>query len=401
VTLSEAWSVLLGGESKVSVESMASLTGLVPDEDRGEVQAAIAAALKGPESAYRVEHRVRTASGVPIWIVSEGRVVERAADGRALRMIGTNRDITERIRATNALRESEERFRGAMHASPVGMAIVSIDGRWLKVNPALSRITGYSEAELQGMTFQDLTHPEDREIAPERLQKLLEGECESYQIEKRYLHKDGHEVWVEVNVSVMRDATGASPQLIAQILDVSERHRMQRQLEHLALHDVLTGLPNSRLLQDRLEQTLAATRRNSQPMGLMYLDLDEFKPVNDTYGHAAGDLVLKEFASRVAQVLRETDTIARIGGDEFVAVLGQISGEADARRAAERVLSALERPFDLGNGQAARVSASIGLALFPQHGQTAQELKQHADAAMYAAKQGGRNSYRFFAGEQQ
>ncbi len=400
VTLSEAWSVLLGGKPEKTTETMASLTGLVPEEDRPAVQAAITAALKGPESTYRVEHRVRTASGLPIWIVSEGRVVERAADGRALRMIGTNRDITERMQTNMALRESEERFRGAMESSPVGMTIATLDGRWLKVNPAFCRLMGYTEQELEGMNFQDITHPDDRGLVPERLRELLEGRRESYQVEKRYVHKQGHDIWVQVNVSLMRDAEGRPLNLISQVMDVSERRRLQQEIEHLALHDALTGLPNSRLLGDRLEQALAAARRTSQPMGVMYIDLDGFKPVNDTHGHAAGDMVLREFAARLTHVLRETDTVARVGGDEFIAVLAHISGEVEARRAAERVIAAMAKPFDLGGAQAAHVTASIGLALCPAHGEDAHSLIAHADAAMYAAKRAGKNAYRIFAGEE-
>jgi len=399
IQLSDAWAALLGGEPGPSTETMASLTGLVPEEDRAAVQAAVAAALKGPVSHYRVEHRVRTAAGIPIWIVSEGRVVERTPEGFAARMVGTNRDITERVRATNALRESEERFRGAMESSPVGMAIADTEGHWLKVNPALSRITGYSQQELLRLSFRDLTHPDDQAIAPERLRELLHGERDTYQIEKRYVHKLGHAVWVQVNVSLMRDAEGQPNHLISQTIDISERRKLQEKIERLALHDTLTGLPNLRLLLDRLEQTLAAARRTKQPMGIMYMDLDGFKPVNDRHGHAAGDLVLKEFAARVKQVLREADTFARIGGDEFVALLGQINGEEDARRAAERVLAVVSRPFDLGNAQA-HLSASVGIALFPAHGDDAQALMEHADAAMYTAKHAGKNSYRLYAGEE-
>ena len=398
VELSEGWPELLGGERKRTTQSMASLLGLVPEEDRQAVQAAIASALKGPESWYRVEHRVRTASGAPVWIVSEGRVIERAADGRAVRMVGTNRDITPRMRATLALQESEERFRGAMEYSPVGMAIGTLDARVISTNPALSRITGYSEEELRELGFDKITHPEDREVVPARLNELLERKRDTYQVEKRYLHKDGHVVWVLVSVSVIRDTQQRPVNLIAQILDISERHRMQERIEHLALHDTLTGLPNARLLEDRLDQAIAAARRSSQPMGVMYVDLDGFKTVNDTHGHASGDLVLKEFSARMALVLREADTFARVGGDEFIAVLAQIAGEADARRAAERMLAAAALPFALGMAEV-RLSASIGIAMFPSHGDNARLLKERADTAMYAAKHAGKNSYRFFAGE--
>ena len=398
VTLSEAWSEMLGGPPSATTETMESLTGLVPDEDRPGVTAAIAAALKGPASSYRVEHRVRTASGVPVWIVSEGRVVKRDASGRALRMVGTNRDITERIQAIVALRESEERFRGAMEHSPVGMAIATLDGHWVQVNPALCKITGYSRQELLRKSFQDVTHPDDHYVAPAKLRELLAGTLDAYQIEKRYVHRLGHPVWVQVNVSLMRDPDGTPRHLISQIIDVSERRALQERVEHLALHDPLTGLPNSRLLLDRLAQGLAAARRAGRPLGVMYIDLDGFKPINDTHGHAAGDLVLKEFAFRLKGVLREVDSVARVGGDEFVAVLAEIQGREDAARAAERLVAAMGAPFDIGTASVT-LSASIGLSLYPANGEEGQDLLQRADTAMYRAKHAGKNSYRFFDGD--
>ena len=173
---------------------------------------------------------------------------------------------------------------------------------------------------------------------------------------------------------------------------------MQDRIEHLALHDPLTGLPNSRLLVDRLSQALAAAKRAKRPMGVMYVDLDGFKPINDTYGHAAGDQVLKEFATRLRNALRETDSTARVGGDEFVAILGEIGEEADAVRAAERVITTASLPFEV-DGRQVTVSASIGLALYPQHGEDGESLLQRADTAMYQAKRSGKNTYRFFAGD--
>ncbi|MBS0336154.1 MAG: diguanylate cyclase [Proteobacteria bacterium] len=397
VTLSEAWSELLGGKRVATTETFASLAGLVPEEDQPAVRAAIEAAVNGPASTYRVEHRVRTAGGTPLWIVSEGRVVERDAAGRALRMIGTNRDITDRVRDAEALRAIAEEFRGAFEHSATGMAIIGLDGRWQMVNPALCAITGYTPEELLERTFTDITHPEDRSLSPAQLQELLDGRRDTYQIEKRYVHKQGHAVWVQANVSLVRNAEGKPLHLISQIIDVSERRRLQAEVEHLALHDQLTGLPNSRLLLDRLAHALATARRTKRPIGVMYLDLDGFKPINDTYGHAAGDLVLKEFSARVSRVLRANDTIARVGGDEFVAVLGEVDGEAEARLAAERVLEATAKPFDLGNAVAS-LSTSIGIALFPAHGEDPQSLLQRADTAMYQAKRAGKNSFRFFAG---
>jgi diguanylate cyclase (GGDEF)-like protein/PAS domain S-box-containing protein len=399
VALSEAWSELLGGAYVATTEAIASLTGLVPEEERPALREAIGAAVEGRADTYRVEHRVRTAAGSPLWIVSEGRVVTRDAAGRALRLVGTNRDITDRVRDAEALRASEGRFRGAFEHSAIGMAIVGLDGHWEMVNPALCAITGYTPQELLARTFDDITHAEDRAIGPAQLRELLAGRRDTCQFEKRYVHKHGHVVWVQVNVSLVRDLAGKPQHLISQVIDVSERRLLQEKVEHLALHDPLTGLPNSRLLMDRLEQALASARRTRRTMGVMFMDLDGFKPVNDTYGHAAGDLVLKEFAARLGRVLRETDTVARVGGDEFVAVLGEVAGEAEAQRAAERVLAAVAIKFPLGDAREATLSASLGLALFPAHGEDAQSLLQRADTAMYQAKRSGKNAYRFYSGE--
>ena len=331
-----------------------------------------------------------------IWIVSEGRVVARGADGRALRMLGTNRDISGRVKRAEALRESEARFKGAFENSATGIALIGLNERWLKVNRALCEITGYEEAELLSLSYQDLTHPEDRQVGPASLDDLLSGTREAIQIDKRYIHKRGHEVWVLVNLSLVRDKLGKPEHFISQTLDMSERHRLQERVEHLALHDPLTGLPNSRLLLDRLEQTIAAARRAKRAMGVLYIDLDGFKPVNDTWGHATGDRVLKTVAGRLTQALRETDSVARVGGDEFVAILGPVATESDAISVAGRVLTTVAMPMDLGNAWV-ELSASIGIALYPNHGEDAQSLLQRADTAMYQAKRSGKNVWRFFS----
>lgn len=523
--LSEAWSEMLGLPRAPTHTTLQNLTAMVPQSDRAGVADAIAKALKGPDSHYRIEHRVNTPAGDIIWIVSEGRVVSRNPDGRALRMLGTNRDITARMLAAAAQRESEVRFRsltelfsdwyweldaelrftriegaglarigvrpeevlggtaqafpryeltslsgeefarirkehrsyrdvrgrfnmpdgtcvyvsitgepvfgengafrgyrgvtrditeqvlaevalaesetrfkGAMENSAIGMALVGLDGRFLSVNRALAQIVGREAAELSALSFQEITHPEDLGADLQFVHEMLAGARTTYGMEKRYLHKFGHEVWVQLDVSLVRDAAGKALYFISQIQDISERRRMQERIEHLALHDPLTGLPNSRLLSDRLEQALAAARRGKRSMGVLFMDLDGFKPVNDTHGHSAGDRVLKEFAARLKKVLRETDSTARVGGDEFVAILGECRGEADAVRAAGRVIEAMATPFDLG-GDVASLSVSVGIALYPLHASDGQALLQCADSAMYEAKRSGKNSHRTFAGD--
>lgn len=398
VYLSETWSAMLGGEARSTKTTLEALSALVPEEDREAGRIAIVGALKGPKSYYRIEHRILTPTGATLWIASEGRVVTRGPDGRALRMLGTTRDISGRVKRAEALRESEARFKGAFENSATGMALIGLTGRWLKVNRALCEITGYDEAELLARSYQDLAHPDDVRAGPASLDDLLSGKRDAIQIEKRYLHKHGHEVWVLVNLSLVRDKFGKPEHFISQTLDMSERRRLQNRVEHLALHDPLTGLPNSRLLLDRLELTFAASRRAKRPMGVMYIDLDGFKPINDTWGHAAGDRALKSVAERLTQVLRETDSVARVGGDEFVAILGPVATQDDAVLVANRVLAAVAAPMALGDATVA-LSASIGIALYPTHAEDAQTLLQHADTAMYRAKRSGKNAWRFFSAD--
>lgn len=271
VYLSERWSVLLGAESAATRTTFAALDQLVHPEDRPRVSGLIRDALKGTSSHYLAEHRVRTQSGEWIWIQSHGRVTARGPDGRALRLIGTSADISERKRA-----ESE----------------------------------------------------------------LIESRAE---------------------------------------------------LERAARHDHLTGLPNRHLLMDRLEQVLARARRSGQLLALFYVDVDRFKTINDKFGHAAGDALLKGFAERLNACVRESDTVARLGGDEFVVLLEELHRVGDAHSIARKIVEAMRRDFHF-EGQALRASASIGVT-FTRGAADGEELLKQADSALYEAKGAGRNRY--------
>ncbi|HTP63717.1 MAG TPA: diguanylate cyclase, partial [Burkholderiales bacterium] len=399
VFLGPYWSRMLGGPAVETRSSSPELLALVPEDDRARVVAALSAALDGSAPEYRVEHRVRRPDGSVFWIVSRGRVIEREADGRAKRVIGTNRDITERIEATRSLQESEARFKRAFDSSAVGIALVAPDGRFQRVNRTMQRMLGYTEEEFLATDFRRLTHPEDLADNEALVAETLAGVRDEYEYEKRFLRKDGTPVWVQVDVALVRDELDLPVQLVCQVLDVSARHEAELRIKALALHDPLTGLPNKRLLEDRLAQAFAAARRKREPIGVLYMDLDDFKPVNDSLGHAAGDELLREVARRGVAALRESDTLARAGGDEFIAVLPGTSREA-LRQTAERLMHAIGQPYALGAGTVT-VGASIGAALSETGAEDPMALLRRADAAMYEAKRAGRNTVRFAAATDQ
>jgi|GEM_PF-1700877 len=307
-------------------------------------------------------------------------------------------DITERKQREIALLESEKRFRDFMEFAAIGMVIIALDGRLLKVNQALCRMLGYGHEELESMNFEDITPAEDLAADLAMRRKLLDGELRLWQAEKRYRRKDGSFLWVQLTASVLRDTHGAPQYFDVQVEDISERRRHQEQIRQLAYFDALTGLANRRLLQDRLEQVLLKAQREPALAAVLFLDLDHFKQVNDLHGHEAGDELLKAAAQRLTHCVRRADTVARQGGDEFIVVLAEISDIAAAERVAAKIVEALALPYELKslNLTITVITTSVGIAIYPDHGRNVQDLLKMADLAMYAAKEAGRNGYRLF-----
>jgi diguanylate cyclase (GGDEF)-like protein/PAS domain S-box-containing protein len=297
-------------------------------------------------------------------------------------------------RTSNELSEAEERFRRAFDDSQVGMALVSTTGRFQRVNRALCDITGYRKDELVGKTFGEITHPDDIEADLEALRELVEGERYGYRTEKRYIHAGGHPVWISLNVSPIYDGEGPPSYLIAQVEDISDRKESEERLTRQALHDSLTGLPNRTLFSDRVR--MASSRRGVRGFAIVYLDLDGFKLVNDTLGHAAGDQVLVEVARRLEPLLRVGDTLARLGGDEY-ALLCEEVGDEEVRAIADRVIEAMAEPIEV-QGRAITQAASIGIALYSADGTPTEpdQMLGEADLAMYRAKAAGKSRYALF-----
>ena len=300
------------------------------------------------------------------------------------------RDLTEREEAERQLRASEQRFREVIEMTPAGYVLAAADGRVLDVNPALCGLSGHAREALLGQTLDDLFVAFPWHTLAQEADGAVRG------VEAILRHAQGWYVHVVFNGSVRRDAAGNVAGVTGLMSDITDRKRAESRLHELATHDTLTGLPNRALLHERLQRMLDACP-HGRTVAVMFLVLDRFKEVNDSFGHDLGDMLLCEVAARLRKVLRPNDVIARLGGDEFV-VAAECAGAGDAGAIATKLLDALGLPVRLGT-QEVTAGASIGISLFPQDAGTKELLFQTADTAMYGAKRAGRNRYRFFEPE--
>lgn len=294
------------------------------------------------------------------------------------------------------MRQSEERFRGAFDHAPIGMALVATDGQFLQSNESLHKILGYTETELRAMNFQALTHSDDLVPFQHGFAQVVTGELPTWQMEKRYLHKSGCEVWALVGISLSLEAQSNVPCLIFQIQDITDRRNAEAKLMHDALHDGLTGLPNRVLFMDHLQKTVARAKRNPNLLfAVLFIDLDRFKIINDSLGHQAGDELLIEVSQRLQRSTRSTDTVARLGGDEFTILLEDVADLSKTLEIADRVLHTLAEPVVLC-GQDSWTRGSIGVAMYKPDYADAAAMLRDADTAMYQAKANGKGRYELF-----
>src|SRR5215217_3000459 len=481
--------------------------------------------VEGKVPRYHLDKRFLHADGNTVWASLSVSLV-RDAEGEPLYFVSQIQDVTERKRAESALRESEQRFRGSFERAATGMALVGTDGRFLRVNKSLCEILGYTERELLGKTFQEITHPEDLDADLDQVRRMLDGEIRTYQMEKRYFHKEGHVVWALLSVSLVHDEEDEPLYFVFQIQDVSERKKfeeaferlsqqhekvleaagegifgldlhgnitfvnpaasdmtgwstqdllgrpmhnllhhtkpdgapypseecpiyaafttgtthsrddevfwrkdgtsfpveytstpvtedgevagavvtfrditerkaLKEQLQHQAFHDLLTGLPNRALFIDRLERALTRANRRASNVAVLFMDLDNFKVVNDSLGHKAGDQMLVGVAERLKTCLRSEDTAARLGGDEFTILVEDIAGIGEVVQIAERIADILRPPFALEE-QEVFATVSTGIALNSTAQEQPADLLRHADLAMYRAKLRGKARYELF-----
>jgi diguanylate cyclase (GGDEF)-like protein/PAS domain S-box-containing protein len=365
---------------------------LHPDEAEG-IASFLQDILAQPDVALPLTYRVRHADGSWRWL--EATVTNLLHEPGIHGIVVNARDITERRRAEEAIRKSEARFRSAFDDASIGMAIISLERKLMAVNPAFCRMFGYAANELVGRTTQKYSHPDDRAVTESTYQQLASGVVQTTQLEKRYLHRSGATIWCEVNMASVRDDDGTPLYLLAQLQDITARKHLETQLIHQALHDNLTGLPNRTLLLDRLDHANAVARRHGGMVGVLFLDLDNFKLVNDSLGHAAGDALLLRVAKRLRGCVREDDTVARFGGDEFVIVLGHIEDPGEALDVAQRITNAFDAPLRV-RGRDIIMTTSIGIALSPGGTIDRIDLLRNADIAMYRAKSSGKAAFLLF-----
>jgi len=476
------------------------------------------------ENHRRVESTKKPARGEVDFPTAEGhRFYEftlspaLASGGGIEAFVVTVRDVTQRRRDEAALRASDERFRQFFNNSPMVMTFIDLTGKFVDVNESFCKLFGYSRGELLGMSVRDLTPPEYMKETLEKLGRLMEGEIESFQIEKKYLAKDGGIVQALVMVSRLDDEEGAPKYFFAQLIDVSERkraeaelqlaahvfetaiegvvitdpdaiiqwvnpavttitgysagemigkktsvfrsnhhdsefyrglwsslattgqwqgeiwnrrkdgevyvqwqsimairnefdeivrfvsvfhdltelHRSKKEVKYQAHHDALTGLPNRRLFTKQLNEAIKRAERSEKALAVLFIDVDNFKHINDSHGHLAGDKLLEGLVVRLVGSLREVDIASRFGGDEFTIFVENMESENDATKTAQRVMEALSEPFLFKEGELI-VTVSVGIALFPSDGETSEALMNNADTAMHYAKDLGRNNYQMF-----
>ncbi|PWH13431.1 MAG: PAS domain S-box protein, partial [Anaerolineae bacterium] len=310
-----------------------------------------------------------------------------------------------RHEAEEALRQSEARYR--LLAENVSDVIWTTDLQlnYTYISPSVTQLTGYSVEEALHLRLRELLTPDSYRIAKEAIAKelrqrspadLVKQRNWSHTLELEHRCKDGSTRWMEVKVSLLLDAQGQPIGFLGLSRDISERRQARQILEYMATHDELTGLPNRYLFNDRLNHALQRAARDQNALAIMLIDLDHFKELNDTFGHPTGDHVLQEVARRLIGSLRQSDTVARMGGDEFCVILENVVHVQHVANVARKLLEVLAQPYALEQGVSWSLSASIGISLYPHDGESAEDLMICADVAMYRAKK-RRNRYRFYS----
>ncbi|MFC6839356.1 putative bifunctional diguanylate cyclase/phosphodiesterase [Xanthomonas theicola] len=357
-------------------------------DDMAQAERVLREHLEGLTPVYLAEYRVDLAGdGVWLWARMRGRVVDYDADGTPRRLAGTARDITSHRQA-----DLERRIAGeVLRSMSAAVAVLDENQRFISVNPAFARITGYSEREVLGQPMALLDHAPDVPAPP----SPDPGRHWRGDAWKR--RKDGQEILCQVRRTTVGDADGRHRFHVVVLEDVTEHKRAERELRYLANYDTLTSLPNRALLSEQLARAIVRTRRQAGSVAVLLLDLDRFKDINDSLGHALGDQVLRAVADRLQQAVGPQHTVARLAGDEFTVVVEDIAGQAEAETVAARVLTAFDAPLQLDERREVAISCSIGISLFPQHALLPSELLKHADTAMYQAKSAGRRNVQVYS----
>jgi diguanylate cyclase (GGDEF)-like protein/PAS domain S-box-containing protein len=386
VNRNKMWAEMLGYTLEEINHSTKQWTDFIHPDDREKAIKSIHDTLDGLIKVHKIEYRMLHKDGSVKWVLDHANVVKRDENGKPIRMSGTHSDISEQKQA-----EIELHVAATVFESQEGMMITDSAGIILKINRAFTKITGYYAADVIGKTPRVLQSGLHDDVFYDLLWESINstGEWKGEIWNKR---KNGeiYPEWLTITAVKSHDDDVVVTHYVGTLLDITERKNHENQIHQLAFYDSLTDLPNRRLLTERLKQSISIERRANKQLAVMMMDLDRFKAVNDTFGHAAGDELLKQVAVRIKSHLRENDTVARLGGDEFVVVLADVHNQKDATHVAYLLIKNLMESFILSQNNQVEIGASIGISFFPQDGEDGEILMNKADIALYQAKRNGR-----------
>ncbi len=367
---------------------------LTHQDDRMTVRLAIDKAIL-LKQRFEVEYRVKTSDGKVKWVLERGTGILNP-QGNIEALEGFIQDITVRKASELALQEAEHRYRSIFENTIEGIFQSSSQGQYLRANPALAKIYGYDSPDelinkLNNIEKQLYVNPSRRR----EFLMLMQSDLQSTNFESQVYRRDGSIIWISENARAVYDEHENFLYFEGTVEDITERISYHQKIEYQATHDDLTGLPNRALLKDRLQQAISHSERNKTQVAVVFIDLDKFKDVNDSMGHIAGDQLLVNMGARFVSCIRDTDTVARAGGDEFVLILLGLHEQQDLIQTLDRVLAAAAKPFQIQQREFI-VTCSLGVSLYPDDGKNCDTLLKNADTAMYEAKKTGKNNFQFY-----
>ncbi|MCG8673588.1 MAG: EAL domain-containing protein [Pseudomonadales bacterium] len=392
---------LLGYDERDHVGTYSEWKSLVYEHDRDLARIALSEYFRGDAALYQANYRLRCCDGQYKWMKVRGKIVERDSKGAPVRFISTFEDITQQKEMEEAIKASEQKYRELFELAQEGIWVVDANAYTTMVNQSMAAMLGYSREEMMGKHMFDFMDEEGIAQSEDNLKRREAGVSEDHDI--CFVHKNGKTVFTSMHTTPITDEEGVYQGAIAGVIDISQRVQAEEMVRKQALYDSLTKLPNRRFLFGRLEEELARSVRHGYFGGLLFIDLDHFKNINDSLGHPVGDKLLLAIGQRVANVIRDEDVLGRLGGDEFVVLLPELSEDETisaerARGVAQKIQESFAEPF-LIEGYNLHVSSSIGVALYPKEKETIHDIFRQADAAMYRSKNEGRNTIRFFTKE--
>lgn len=323
------------------------------------------------------------------------KIIPTIVEDTVVGVFGISKDVTVQKKAEDALRESEEQYRLIAENSYDMIQIIELNGNTMYVSPSHEKVLGFSVEKFTSKPFTLMIHQDDVDRVKTKVITCvsIKSAC---RIEYRIQNRNGHYVWLEANINPIFDESDVLKHLVLVARDIRKRKEYEVKLQEMAYYDILTGLPNRRLFNDRFNKVMNQSKRDRESFALLLLDCNKFKRINDSMGHDAGDQLLKEFSERVCSSVRDIDTVSRFGGDEFVVLLPNVEGKEDVKKISKRILKALQKPWVIDGGEY-KVTSSIGISMFPENGPDQDTMLKHADQALYQAKENGRNHYQFFS----